>query len=296
MSAQEELHQIVRQLKTELEWVLRVGAETTAADEMADDIVDDTACDPGVDAGHAADHTLGIVATDPVYDQARSATAPGAGRGRNAVAQAADEFIDRAGDVNPGLLTLDNAGSLSQIREVLGDCTRCKLHGLGRTKIVFGVGNPKAALMFVGEGPGGDEDRVGEPFVGAAGQLLTRIIEQGMKIPRSEVYIANIVKCRPPRNRDPEPDEVDACEPFLRAQIRAINPRIVVALGRYAAQTLLRTSTPITRLRGVWADYCGIPVMPTYHPAYLLRNPAEKRAVWNDVQTVVARLAEEPRD
>ena len=144
--------------------------------------------------------------------------------------------------------------------------------------------------MFIGEGPGRQEDLAGEPFVGDAGQLLTRIIERGMGLKRADVYIANIVKCRPPRNRDPEPDEVEACEPFLRAQIRQVQPRVIIALGKYAAQTLLRTKTPISRLRGRWAAYEGIDLMPTYHPAYLLRNPAEKRPVWEDVQAVMRRL------
>ena len=161
---------------------------------------------------------------------------------------------------------------------------------MGRKKIVFGVGPENAEVMFVGEGPGADEDRIGEPFVGAAGQLLTKIIEGGMGMPRSEVYIANIVKCRPPRNRNPEPDEVESCEPFLKAQIAVIRPRVVVALGKYAAQTLLRESTPITRLRGKWREYEGIPLMPTFHPAYLLRNPAEKRPVWEDIQSVLKFL------
>ena len=172
----------------------------------------------------------------------------------------------------------------------MGPCVRCKLHRLGRKKIVFGVGPPTADVMFVGEGPGGDEDRIGEPFVGAAGQLLTRIIEAGMGMPRSDVYIANIVKCRPPRNRNPEPDEVETCERFLKAQIRVIRPRVLVALGKYAAQTLLRESTPITRLRGRWREYEGIALMPTFHPAYLLRNPAEKRPVWEDIQSVLKFL------
>jgi uracil-DNA glycosylase len=183
----------------------------------------------------------------------------------------------------------DNA-DLSTIRAHIGDCTRCKLSGLGRKNIVFGVGNPDAEVMFVGEGPGADEDIQGEPFVGKAGQLLTRIIEGGMGVKREDVYIANIVKCRPPQNRDPEDDEISECEPFLRAQIRAVRPKVLVALGRCAAQTLLRDKTPISRLRGQWREYEGIPLMPTYHPAYLLRNPAEKRPVWEDIQAVLKKL------
>lgn len=181
-----------------------------------------------------------------------------------------------------------NALALEAVRTVLGDCTRCPLHR-GRTQIVFGTGSPEARLMFIGEGPGRDEDLQGEPFVGKGGQLLTRMIG-AMGLRRADVYIANIVKCRPPRNRDPEPEEVAACEAFLISQIRAIRPEIIVTLGKYATQTLLRVETPISRLRGQWKSYDGIPLMPTFHPAYLLRNPAEKRPVWSDLQAVMARL------
>lgn len=181
---------------------------------------------------------------------------------------------------------------LLAIRVDLGECTRCKLHG-GRTRLVFGVGNPAAELMFVGEGPGADEDREGEPFVGRAGQLLTKMIE-AMGFARSEVYIANVVKCRPPGNRDPEPDEIEACEPFLKAQIAAIRPRVVVALGRFAVQTLLRDTTPISRQRGRWREYEGVKLMPTFHPAYLLRNPAEKKPAWEDLQAVMREFGKSP--
>ena len=174
---------------------------------------------------------------------------------------------------------------LLAVRERLGECTRCKLAG-GRTTLVFGVGDPGARLMFVGEGPGADEDVQGEPFVGKAGQLLTRMIE-AMGFRREEVYIANVVKCRPPGNRDPEPDEIAACEPFLKAQIAAVRPKVVVALGRFAVQTLLRDSTPITRQRGRWREYEGVKLMPTFHPAYLLRNPPEKKKAWEDLQLVM---------
>jgi len=174
------------------------------------------------------------------------------------------------------------------IRRELGDCTRCKLAG-GRTHLVFGVGSPSAELMFVGEGPGADEDQQGEPFVGKAGQLLTKMIE-AMGFRREEVYIANVVKCRPPENRNPEPDEIEACEPFLRAQIAAIRPRVLVALGKFAAQTLLRDPTPISRLRGGWREYEGVRLMPTFHPAYLLRSPGEKAKAWEDLKLVVREL------
>jgi len=179
--------------------------------------------------------------------------------------------------------------SLDELCAELGDCQRCKL-APHRTQIVFGVGNPNARLMFVGEGPGEEEDRQGEPFVGRAGRLLTEIITKGMRLARSDVYIANVVKCRPPKNRNPEPDEVAACEPFLRRQVELIRPEVIVALGKFAAQTLLDSRVPITRLRGQWHDYHGIRLMPTFHPAYLLRNPGEKRLVWEDVKQVMAVL------
>jgi DNA polymerase len=182
--------------------------------------------------------------------------------------------------------------ALRAVRAGLGDCTRCKLHG-GRTHIVFGVGDPAAQLMFVGEGPGADEDQQGEPFVGRAGQLLTKMIE-AMGFARSEVYIANVVKCRPPGNRDPEPDEIEACEPFLKSQIAAIRPRVIVALGRFAVQTLLHDTTPISRLRGRWREYEGVKLMPTFHPAYLLRSPAEKKPAWEDLQLVMKEFGKSP--
>jgi uracil-DNA glycosylase family 4 len=186
----------------------------------------------------------------------------------------------------PGLA---ETGSLDELRTFIGDCRRCKLAG-HRTQIVFGVGNPRARLVFAGEAPGRDEDLKGEPFVGRAGQLLTEIITKGMRLRREDVYIANVIKCRPPENRNPEPDEVASCEPFLIRQLELIRPEVIVALGKFAVQTLLGTKEAITRLRGRWHDYHGIPLMPTFHPAYLLRNPAEKRVVWEDIQTVMKRL------
>jgi len=184
------------------------------------------------------------------------------------------------------------AGSLEELRAAIGDCRRCKLCS-GRTNLVFGVGNPRAKLMFVGEGPGRDEDLQGEPFVGRAGQLLTDIITKGIGLKREDVYIANVVKCRPPDNRDPEPDEVAACEPFLKKQIDLIGPDIIVALGRFAVQTLLQSKMPITKLRGNWHSYHGIKLMPTFHPAYLLRNPADKKLVWEDIKKVINELRRE---
>jgi DNA polymerase len=177
---------------------------------------------------------------------------------------------------------------LEAVRDELGECTRCKLHRT-RTHIVFGVGSPEARLMFVGEAPGEDEDLQGFPFVGKAGQLLTKMIE-AMGLRREDVYICNTVKCRPPNNRNPEPDELLACEPFLRGQLGAVKPEVIVTLGKFAAQSLLRESTPITRLRGQWREYEGVPVMPTFHPAYLLRSPAEKGRVWEDLKQVMKKL------
>lgn len=184
---------------------------------------------------------------------------------------------------------LEKTAELRELREFIGDCHRCKL-APGRTNLVFGVGDPRAELMFVGEGPGADEDAVGEPFVGRAGQLLTDIIERGMKMKRSEVYICNVVKCRPPGNRNPEPDEVAACEPFLMRQIELVKPKVIVGLGTFAVQSLLRIKTPISKLRGVWHEFRGVRLMPTFHPAYLLRNPADKRLVWQDIQLVMKEL------
>jgi len=181
--------------------------------------------------------------------------------------------------------TPDPASALRLIRTDLGDCTRCPLHAQGRTQIVFGVGNPEADLMFVGEAPGADEDIQGFPFVGRAGQLLTKIIE-AIGLRREDVYIANVIKCRPPGNRNPEPDEVATCEPFLFRQIDVIKPKVIVALGKFGAQTLLRTLDPISRLRGRVYDYRGAKLIPTFHPAYLLRNPSSKREVWEDMKRV----------
>lgn len=186
--------------------------------------------------------------------------------------------------------TKSQAGSptLEEIRTEIGDCTRCRLHQ-SRKNLVFGVGNPKADLVFVGEGPGRDEDLQGEPFVGKAGQLLNDIIAAiGLK--REEVYICNVIKCRPPENRNPEPDEIATCQPFLKAQIHSIKPKLICALGKFAAQTLLDVETPISRLRGKFFEYEGIPMMPTFHPAYLLRNPMGKKDVWEDMKKLHTEL------
>ncbi len=185
-------------------------------------------------------------------------------------------------------LVASHGATLEEVRSALGDCKRCKLCS-GRKQIVFGTGNPRAELVFVGEGPGEEEDKQGIPFVGAAGQLLTKMIE-AMKFSRDSVYICNVVKCRPPGNRNPEPDEIQACEPFLKSQLAVIKPKVIVALGKFASQTLLRVDTPITRLRGQWRSYEGIDLMPTYHPAYLLRQPDEKKKAWMDLQEVMRKF------
>ena len=177
---------------------------------------------------------------------------------------------------------------LEIIRHSLGNCTSCHLAGT-RKNLVFGEGSQKAGLMFIGEAPGAVEDETGRPFVGPAGNLLTSIIS-AMDLKREDVYIANILKCRPPGNRDPQPDEVRACIGYLEAQIKAVNPRVIVMLGRIAAHTLLETETPISRLRGTFQSYKGIVAMPTYHPSYLLQNPSKKRDVWEDIKKVMEYL------
>ncbi len=183
--------------------------------------------------------------------------------------------------------------TLEAVRTELGECTRCPLCE-GRNKIVFGEGNPKAEILFVGEGPGEQEDQRGIPFCGRAGDLLTDMIEKGLKIPRSSVYICNVVKCRPPRNRDPLPEEVAACRPFLEAQIALIQPKVIVALGKPAASLLLGRNVAITRERGQWRNYGDIPVMPTFHPAYVLRQytPENRRLVWEDLKAALAKTRE----
>jgi len=185
------------------------------------------------------------------------------------------------------------AEALQAIREDLGECTRCKLHGLGRTQIVFGVGSESADVMFVGEAPGADEDAQGIPFVGRAGQLLTKMIE-AMGFRRDEVYIANVLKCRPPGNRNPEPDEIATCQPYLFRQIASIQPKVIIALGAFAARTLLETQDPISRLRGRVYEFRGAQLIPTFHPSFLLRSPGYKRDAWDDLKLAMALLARQP--
>ena len=229
----------------------------------------------------AAELGVAGVSRDPEWRARRASPAPGP------VAPPV------ASGEEPVALARSAADALAAIKIDIGpDCSRCKLHTLGRRQIVFGVGNPDADLMFVGEAPGADEDVQGEPFVGRAGQLLTKIIT-AIGLTREDVYIANVIKCRPPQNRNPEPDEVDTCEPFLFQQIDAIKPKVVVALGSFAARTLLRTQDSISRLRGRVYEYRGAKLIPTFHPAYLLRNPSSKKEVWEDMKLVRSLLKSE---
>jgi uracil-DNA glycosylase len=255
-----ELQEIARELARHVAWHEAEGLKVTSVSARA------PAPKP---SGWVAEHRASAVPPPP---PARVDTTP----------QPLVKVVPAPLISDPAIRTLD------EVRRDLGDCKRCKLCN-GRTQIVFGTGNPRAELVFVGEGPGADEDAQGIPFVGKAGQLLTKMIE-AMKYSRDDVYICNVVKCRPPGNRNPEPDEIAACEPFLKAQLAAIRPKAIVALGKFAAQTLLRDDTVISRLRGQWRSYEGIPLMPTFHPAYLLRTPGDKKLVWQDLQEVMKRL------
>jgi uracil-DNA glycosylase len=182
----------------------------------------------------------------------------------------------------------DGRRLLAELQAIAVVCVKCKL-AKTRTQVVYGVGNPNADLMFIGEAPGRDEDEKGEPFVGRAGQLLTDIIK-AMKLTRDDVYISNVVKCRPPENRNPDPEELDACRPYIRQQVGIIQPKVIVTLGKFALQSLTETSYGITATRGQWLEYNGVKVMPTYHPAYLLRTPSAKKDVWADMKLVMAEL------
>jgi DNA polymerase len=191
-----------------------------------------------------------------------------------------------------GRINTENNSKEEMLNNILREMSDCQLCPLGKTRknLVFGVGNPQARIVFVGEAPGADEDEQGLPFVGRAGQLLTDIIVKGMKLERKDVYICNILKCRPPGNRNPLPEEIVKCEPFLKRQLQIIAPEIICALGKFSAQTLLKTDVPISVLRGRFQTYEGIKLMPTYHPAYLLRNPSAKRQVWEDVQMIMKEI------
>jgi uracil-DNA glycosylase family 4 len=200
-----------------------------------------------------------------------------------------EEDLFEVANPKPESGVTDPARALRVIREDLGDCTRCRLHKQGRKQIVFGVGDARAELMFIGEAPGADEDQQGEPFVGRAGQLLNNMIK-AMGLRREDVYIANIIKCRPPGNRTPERDECETCSPFLMRQIAAIQPKVMVALGAVAAKTLLAINAPMSELRGHWYDFRGTKLAVTYHPAFLLRDPRQKKEAWKDLQMVMREM------
>lgn len=272
----QEIRDLARALRAHADWMGLTGAEELAAG--TEHTTPATAV-ASTTAGGNRSGPPGRADAPPTTDPDRASPAAEYG-------QAARTRLEEG--VAAGRMRLPGQ-DLGAIRSELGDCQRCRLAPT-RTQIVFGAGNASARIVFVGEAPGRDEDLKGEPFVGKAGALLTDIIEKGMKIPRSEVYICNVVKCRPPGNRNPEPEEVAACSPFLEAQIDAIGPEVIVALGKFAAHTLLSTADPISRLRGRWHAYRGTPLMPTFHPAHVLRNPAFKREVWEDIKQVMERL------
>ncbi len=279
-------HDMIReQLSARLEWLSDLGVrEIVRRTATARPEEGGTGLAAG-DSSPARPASASLPSTDLFGQTTAGESTPAAGRRRKATTDASP----LAGATAPE--AVDAAAALELIRTDLGDCRRCKLCER-RTNIVFGVGNPEADLMFIGEGPGADEDRQGEPFVGRAGKLLTRIIE-AIGYRREDVYIANVVKCRPPENRTPLPDEVLTCSPFLFQQVAAIRPKVAVCLGTPAAQTVLGTRETITRLRGSFRVVDGIRIMPTFHPAYLLRNPAAKREVWDDMKQVMSILKPE---
>jgi uracil-DNA glycosylase family 4 len=237
---------------------------------------------------------LGVrgVSNDPVWRERTAVHRPHATSPLDTESTAPEPPVAITTTVPESATPADPAIALAELRTFIGDCTRCKLSSLGRHQVVFGAGHPQARLMFVGEAPGADEDLQGEPFVGRAGQLLTKIIE-AIDLTRADVYIANVIKCRPPGNRNPEPDEVATCEPFLFKQIDTIRPKVIVALGTFAAKGLLKTDAPISRIRGQVFDFRGgAKLIPTFHPAFLLRSPERKRDVWEDMKKVRALLNE----
>ncbi|MFP4171639.1 MAG: uracil-DNA glycosylase family protein [Candidatus Hydrogenedentota bacterium] len=217
------------------------------------------------------------------------AAASSSGRAEPQPQPKAPAFPAAGRDETPGPDPETRRAALDALEKTVSMCTKCELHET-RIQTVFADGDPMARLVFVGEAPGGEEDRQGVPFVGRAGQLLTDIITKGMGLRREEVYICNVIKCRPPNNRDPKPAEIEQCEPYLVEQLRLVQPEVICALGAHAARTLLRTNVAVGKLRGEWHEYCGIPLRVTYHPSYLLRNPADKRKTWEDIQVIMEYL------
>lgn len=294
LETSQELSEVLEDLRRHLLWQEEDGGRVLQVDERLAAELRGSALRAQMARARAAPAPAAPPAAAPPAAPAARPMAPSApapAPERPLAARAPQPAPARSDAPLPGVVEGERP-TLDEIRRQLGDCRRCKLCE-GRKNIVFGSGNPRAELVFVGEGPGADEDVQGVPFVGAAGQLLTKMIE-AMGFRRDDVYICNVVKCRPPNNRNPEPDEVAACEPFLRAQLKAVRPKAIVALGKFAAQTLLRDSTPITRMRGHWREYEGIPLMPTFHPAYLLRQQAEKKKAWEDLQQVMKFFGKQP--
>lgn len=223
------------------------------------------------------------------YERTASPKAPARAKDQETPASVRIDAGHQASLLDPNASVAPDA-TLAQVRETIGECTRCRLHE-GRTQIVFGDGNPNADLLFIGEGPGEQEDLQGVPFVGRAGELLTQMIEKGLEIPRSSVYICNIVKCRPPGNRTPQNDEVQTCRPYLDAQIDAVAPKVIISLGKPATSLLVGRDVAITKMRGTWQAYRGIALMPTLHPAFVLRQytAQNRRLVWEDLKEALAR-------
>jgi uracil-DNA glycosylase family 4 len=276
--------------------VSRAESSSPVSDDLRESAFEDAASSVDVEISEAVVGAESYVEESPVFEDilprtSRKPVLPPAPALR--ISEASKVVLPAPKTALFGATEKISGDSLLKIRDDIGDCTRCKLHK-ARNKIVFADGNPKAKLVFVGEGPGRDEDMQGLPFVGRAGKLLTSMIE-AMGLQRQDVYICNVVKCRPPENRLPEPDEIKTCSPFLMRQLDAVDPQVIVALGACAAQTLLQTTRGISHFRGQWQEFRGRKLMATYHPAYLLRNPPAKADVWKDLQMVMAELGLEKR-
>ena len=282
MSTSDDLNSLVRSVRARLESLRRAGIDRIPAPEIAPRVVIH-----GDDAPNAVEADRPQTARDRLEPEREAPAAPA--RRSPVVAVAGSMFGEQALD-GPELPHGERESALSVLRSEVAACTRCEELARTRTQTVFGVGSPTAELMFIGEAPGADEDRLGEPFVGRAGQLLTDMITKGMGLRREDVYIANILKSRPPENRTPLPTEIANCIGYLERQIAIIRPRFLCLLGKTAAGTLLDTALPMGRLRGKWHRYRGLPAVVTWHPAYLLRNPAAKREAWEDLQMLMSAM------
>jgi DNA polymerase len=281
----DELAGVVEDLRGHLEWLRENGVDALPVPPQAAAAAGAAAGAPRAVAPAVAQPAASAGASSLRAAVRAAVGAPDAGR-RAASPVASPPVTPAPTPAPPPVASATR--TLEQVRAELGECQRCRLCS-GRGRLVFGEGNPNAELVFVGEGPAEEDDQSGRPFSGPAGELLTKMIE-AMGFARSDVFLTNVVKCRLPGNRAPQPEEIAACEPFLAAQLASIQPKAVVALGKVASQVLLREQTPITELRGNWREYRGLPLMPTFHPAYLLRSPAEKRKVWEDLKLVMKLL------